>query len=236
MLETVLHARGAAMSRIDARLRVAGAVIFACAAAPVENPWAAGFALGVSLALLALAWLPPRLWLRRLIPLNLMLLTLFILLPLGGGTATLALLIALKANAIMLTLTALLSTLEAVELGHALQQLHCPAKLVHLLLFTVRYLDVLHREYERLRNAMRARAFQPRLDRHTLRTYGYLVGMLLVRAFERAERIEQAMRCRGFRGRYPAVATRRLNLADGLYSAAFAAVAAGIVLGGWPWV
>ena len=50
--------------------------------------------------------------------------------------------------------------------------------------------------------AMRVRGFRPRLDRHTCRSLGYLVGMLLVRSFDRAERILAAMRCRGFRGHF----------------------------------
>jgi cobalt/nickel transport system permease protein len=223
------------MGKVDARLRVVGALAFAVVTALLTSPAAALLALGVGGALGLLAWLPAAVWLRRLLPLNAMLLALALLLPLSGGSPSLALLVALKANAILLALTALLSTLEPVQLGHALQQLRCPPKLTHLLLFTVRYLDVLHREFERLRTAMRARAFQPRLDRHTLRTYGYLVGMLLVRAFERAERIEQAMRCRGFRGRYPTVAAPNLGAADLVYAAALGCAVVGIAVGGWLW-
>ncbi len=87
-------------------------------------------------------------------------------------------------------------------LGHALAHLHVPRKLAHLLLFTVRYLDVLEREYRRLRAAMKVRSFRPRMNRHTYRAYGYLVGMLLVRSFDRSERVLAAMKCRGFRGRF----------------------------------
>ena len=82
-------------------------------------------------------------------------------------------------------------------LGHALGHLHVPRKLAHLLLFTVRYLDVLDREYRRLRAAMKVRSFRPRMSLHTYRAYGYLVGMLLVRSFDRSERMLAAMKCRG---------------------------------------
>jgi cobalt/nickel transport system permease protein len=110
--------------------------------------------------------------------------------------------IALKGNAVVLTLVVLLGTIDAVTLGHTLHHLRVPEKLTHLMLFTVRYLDVLHREYLRLRAAMKARGFRPRLDRHTYRSFGYLVGMLLVRSLDRAERIAAAMKCRGFRGHF----------------------------------
>ena len=110
--------------------------------------------------------------------------------------------IALKGNAIVLALLVLLGSMDATTLGHALSHLRVPDKLTHLLLLTVRYLDVLHREYLRLRCAMKVRGFRPRMDRHTYRSYGYLVGMLLVRSLDRSERITAAMKCRGFRGRF----------------------------------
>jgi len=110
--------------------------------------------------------------------------------------------IALKGNAIVLTLVVLLGKLDATTLGHAMSHLHVPDKLTHLLLFTIRYLDVLHREYLQLRAAMRIRAFRPRMDRHTYRAFGYLIGMLLIRSFDRSDRIVAAMKCRGFRGKF----------------------------------
>ena len=77
-----------------------------------------------------------------------------------------------------------------------------PEKVVHLLLLTVRYVGVLQRESQRLRIAMKARGFRPRMNGHTYRSYGQLVGMLLVRSLDRAERIVAAMKCRGFRGHF----------------------------------
>jgi cobalt/nickel transport system permease protein len=71
-----------------------------------------------------------------------------------------------------------------------------------LFLFTVRYLDVLHCECLRLRWAMKVRCFHPRMDRHTYRSFGNLLGMLLVRGYDRSERIMAAMKCRGFQGRF----------------------------------
>ena len=54
---------------------------------------------------------------------------------------------------------------------------------------------------QHLRAAMKVRAFRPTTSWHTYRTFGYLVGMMLVRAIERSERILAAMKCRGFSGR-----------------------------------
>jgi cobalt/nickel transport system permease protein len=49
---------------------------------------------------------------------------------------------------------------------------------------------------------MRARAFVAGSNRHTWRSLGWLLGMLLVRSLERSRRILAAMKCRGFSGRF----------------------------------
>jgi cobalt/nickel transport system permease protein len=108
----------------------------------------------------------------------------------------------LKANAIVLAFTALLGTVDLFRLGHAFQQLHVPDKLIHLFMFTLRYMDVLHHEYESLLRAMKTRAFRPRMRSHTYVSYANLVAMLLVRSLERSERIMAAMKCRGFHGKF----------------------------------
>ncbi len=113
-----------------------------------------------------------------------------------------ALTIMAKANAIVLVLLTLVGTMDAPTLGHALAKLRVPEKLIHLMLFTVRYLEVINHEYKKMRQAMRARAFIARSNLHTWRSIGYLFGMLLIRSLERAERILKAMKCRGFRGQF----------------------------------
>lgn len=94
-----------------------------------------------------------------------------------------------------------------------------PDGLVHLILFTVRYVDVLDQEQHRLRTAMKARGFRPTTSWHTYRSVGYLVGMMLVRALERSERIQKAMKCRGFSGRFHLDAAGRPSPADFVFAA-----------------
>jgi cobalt/nickel transport system permease protein len=110
--------------------------------------------------------------------------------------------ITLKANAIFLVLTALLATISLTTIGQAMHQLGVPKKFVQILLFTYRYMHVLEKEFQRLWNAVAVRGFVPATTIHTYRTYAYLVGMLLLRSVDRAERIHDAMLCRGFNGRF----------------------------------
>jgi cobalt/nickel transport system permease protein len=208
---------GSLLDGVDPRARVVAIVLFSFVVAAVGNLLTLSVALGLAVVGAVATGTGRRGNLKRLLPVNALVLILIVFLPLRGGIASLttwgsfasaedglrlALAIALKANAIVLGVVVLLAGLDSVALGHALGHLGMPQKLTHLLLFTIRYLDVLHREYLRLRAAMKVRGFRPRVNWHTYRTIGYLVGMLLVRSLERSERIVAAMKCRGFRGRF----------------------------------
>ena len=113
-----------------------------------------------------------------------------------------ALLITLKSNSIILMVIALLSTSQIFTLVHAMSHLWVPDKLVHLFFFCFRYIHVIHEEYHRLVNAMKMRGFKPKTNMHTYRAYSYLVGMLLIRSFNRSKRVLHAMKCRGFKRKF----------------------------------
>ncbi|TCM86587.1 cobalt ECF transporter T component CbiQ [Rhodovulum steppense] len=228
-------ATGAPLSRLDPRTRILAAVTFAivtvgCSWIPVLLA-----ALAVAAGLAVLSGLPVGPTLRRMAAMDGFIVFLIALLPfttpgdplvtIWGVTASrqglmLAIDILLTANAVVLALLALVGSMEPVTLGHALHRLRMPEALVHLMMFTIRYVEVLHAEYLRLRQAMKARGFRPSTDWHSLRSLGYLVGMVLVRAVDRSERVLGAMKCRGFSGRLPLLHA----YAYGPRDAAFAAV------------
>jgi cobalt/nickel transport system permease protein len=89
-----------------------------------------------------------------------------------------------------------------------------PGLLVQLAMLTHRYIFVLDAELARLRTALRVRGFRNRPSRHSYRTVGHVAGTLLVRGYERAERVGQAMRCRGFDGRFRSLTEFRTTRAD----------------------
>lgn len=114
----------------------------------------------------------------------------------------LALLITVKSNAVILLFISLLATSTAAQLGHGLQQLRLSPKLCLLLLFSYRYIALIQQEMFRLQRAATLRCFQPRTNLHTYKTYSYMLGMMLVRSWNRAARIQQAMELRGFSGQF----------------------------------
>ena len=110
-----------------------------------------------------------------------------------------------------------------------------PDKLTHLLLFTLRYLDMLHHEYVDLLRAMKARAFRPRMNLHTYGSFAYMMAMLLVRSLERSERIMAAMKCRGFRGQFNTFRDFAFQGRDLLFSLASLLLFVALGLSGTRW-
>ncbi len=217
--------------RCDARVRIVVAVVWSITIALSQSFGAqiAGAIIAVYVAFLAR--LPLKATLLRLLPLNLFIAILCVMLPLttpntnelelGAIVGLLhAIGIGIRANTIVLSVTALVATLDVVTFGRALYALRVPPKLVTLLLFTVRYVAVIRTEYMALRRAMRVRCFRPRSDMHTVRTLGNLVGMLLVRGLERSARVLMAMKCRGYTGRFPLRELTPLRIADANFCAA----------------
>jgi len=215
--------------RLDPRVRVLAALMFSCVAA-ILNQWdSLALAFVTALALVCLAKPSFNKILRRLLLANFFILCVWLFLPfshsgtmlvqVGPFTATVegiaaAGRITIKTNAVLLAFVALVATMPVATFGHALRSLAVPEKLVYLLLFTYRYIHVMEQEYFRLHNAAVIRGFQPKTDRHTYKTYAYLVGMLLVRSLARAERVHDAMLCRGFDGRFYALRPFYITLMD----------------------
>lgn len=205
--------------RLDPRVRLVTALALAVAIALSDRFLTLGWALALAALLTGLARLEPHHLASRLLHLNLFVLFLWIVLPwstpgASGAGVRLAAAITLKSNALVLLLTALVATIDPPRLGSALDRLRLPDKLIHLFMLSIRYTDTIHDEYARLKNAMKARGFRPAFSSHTLRSYGYLIGLLLVRSMERAERVLAAMKCRGFDGRFRALEGFALRGAD----------------------
>lgn len=248
MIEEQFASGNSFVHGLDPRMKIITAFIYAAAVALSSGFPALLAALAVSLVLIALARLPMRKVLYRLLVVNGLILFLWIFLPFTyqgeawftfgplQGTregVVFALGITVKCNAILLALIALLATTPIVTLGHAMGRLRIPDTLIQLFLFTYRYIHVIFQEHHRLRNAMRARGFVPRTNTHTYRSYAYLVGMLLVRSYDRAERIHKAMLCRGFRGKYHTLSQFSVTRGDVAYFMVMVSVILGMVLIQW---
>ena len=203
--------------KFDPRLKIISLFLFSICLAFFKSFPVLFLSLFLSSLLVLLSLLPFKEVLKRLVPVNAMIVFLWLFLPFTTGGETiyivgllevtkeglvLASTLTVKANAMMLLFIAFVASTPVNTAGHAMGKLGVPDKLVHLFFFTYRYLHVIYEEYLRLKTAMLIRGFVPKTNIHTYRSYAYLVGMLLVKSVDRANRVHDAMVCRGFTGKF----------------------------------
>jgi len=228
------------IQRWDPRFKIAALGILIFLIALLQSLPLSFASLVIALLTFTLSGLPYRLAATGLKWLIYFLLPFFILLPMSFPTHAplsvlgvtlapeglrLALLISVKAVAVVLLCYATFGSARFHHSMYALQKLRCPAFLIHMLLFTYRYIFVLIEEMRRMYKAMLSRGFQPRMNRHTLHILGYFVGNLLLRSIERTERIYKAMLSKGFDGEFHTLVTFQSKPVDWQKTLIFTALA-----------
>ena len=202
---------------LDPRVKIIVILLFSVIVAVTDKTISLIAALLFSIMIIMIAKLKAKEILSRLLVVNSFIFLLWIMLPFTFGGEKIytlgsmgisqegikyAFLISIKSNSIVLAGIALLSTTSVYNIIHALHHLYLPDKLTQLFFFTYRYLHTIYSEYVSLNNALKIRGFKPGTNFHTYKTYAYLVGMLLVRSYDRSNRVYNAMLCRGFKGKF----------------------------------
>jgi cobalt/nickel transport system permease protein len=147
---------------------------------------------------------------------------------LGGFTVTLGMValvsIMVKTLLTVLAVLILAAATPFTELSRQLTRMGVPKILCLQLAMTYRYISTLLGEAAAMFTAYTLRG--PDLRGVRMRDMGCFLGQLILRSFDRAERIYQAMACRGFTGTSPGAPRRRFNRFDALYAAALTALMA----------
>lgn len=232
---TLLH-------RWDVRAKILTLLVYSFAVASLRNLLPALFAIILSLAAMAIARVSAVRVLSRLLALSGFLGMLLVLLPftvpahsgdtifLFGGIhwlgfnvrgLLLAVTIAAKAVAIALLMEPFLATASLPVTLNGLARLGLPEMVGQMVLLSYRYVHVFLQEARRMAAGMRVRGFRKRTDIHTLYAVAGFLGMLFVRSFERTERVFDAMRARGYAGRFPEQGEFRLRGRDILLASAW---------------
>ncbi len=120
------------------------------------------------------------------------------------ASAPAALSVAGKGYSAVLLLAFLTRSTALSDLLAALRGLGAPKSFNLILGMMYRYTHLLAEEYRRMERARDSRTVRP-LARHRAALYGRQLGALILRSWDRAERVHAAMLARGFHGVWPAL-------------------------------
>lgn len=219
----------------DPRVKIVSLLFYIfCVGGLTSLEWAT-VALGISLAASQIARIPLGFVAKRLFVLSGFLGMFFVVMPLTVRTlpgdviytfqgidfirinprgVLVAALAFLKASAIVVMMVPLFGTNRFPVTIQALASLRVPSMVIQMILMCYRYLFVFASEMQRMATAMKARGFRKRTNLMTLRIMGNFVGVLLVRSFERTERVYDAMLSRGYTGKIRTLEAPSLKTKD----------------------
>ncbi|MGF1480673.1 MAG: cobalt ECF transporter T component CbiQ [Cyanophyceae cyanobacterium] len=169
----------------------------------------------VTATLYRLSKLPLGFLLHRLHYPGLFILAVIVVLPFASGTTVLfeigplpvkqegveaVLLIATRFLCILTVSLILFGTAPFMTSVQAMRSLRLPEVIADMTLLAYRYLEEFSDTQKTMRRAMQMRGFDNRFSVKTIRILSGLAGSLLIRSYDRSERVYQAMRLRGYGG------------------------------------
>lgn len=205
------------MNNFQPPVRLLGALFLSFAIACLTSFYAAAVSLSYGV-LFFLGVKNKGIKLRQLLKANFFILFLWVFLPfsmdgipliqtgffaISQRGVNLSLLLTIKTNAILLIFISFLSSLNMFELGVALADLKCPSKLAWIFLLMDRNVELFRKEWQRLVNASKLRGFSLHASYRAYNVLASMLGLLLIRAYDRGKTMHEAMLLAGFNGELP---------------------------------
>jgi cobalt/nickel transport system permease protein len=225
------------LHRVSPQVKIIAALLLVLGfvATPRTAVWAFGIYAVVVVGMAAVARIPPRFALRRMV-IEVPFLLVVLLLPILGSEPDVTVLgislseaglwdawnILAKATLGLGIAVVLGATTQVPDILVGLDGLKMPSIVTSIAGFMVRYIDVIATDWRRMRVAMASRG-------HEARWFGQIgpiattLGAMFVRTFERGERIYLAMRSRGYTGTMPTSAVPATPPAEWVAAIALAA-------------
>lgn len=96
----------------------------------------------------------------------------------------------------------------------ALYMLRMPGTLIQMLMFTYRYIFVIMDEFQRMWKAMESKGFKLKANRYGLSVLGNIIGMLIIKSYDRAHRVYQSMIAKGYTGNPGTIVNFKMQAKD----------------------
>ncbi|MGK7930151.1 MAG: cobalt ECF transporter T component CbiQ [Microcystaceae cyanobacterium] len=202
--------------------------------------------LSMTLLLYFLSRLPLKFWLTRLRYPGLFIIAVVLFLPFASGETILwqwgffsikqeginaVILITSRFLSILTVTLVLLGTAPFLETIKALRSLGLPWILIDMMLLTYRYLEEFSDTLKQMQRSIHLKGFRlNKLNKRNLRIVAQLIGSLIIRSYERSQRVYQAMILRGYG--YAHHISPKFNFAVALKEDSHSMIASGVTLVG----
>ncbi|UJL45252.1 cobalt ECF transporter T component CbiQ [Virgibacillus sp. NKC19-16] len=141
-----------------------------------------------------------------------------------------ATLILIKAFTSMNVITIILDSQSLDQFMNSLADLKVPPLLITVLILSYRYVFLFLDDIQKMQIAMKSRFFNGGLSIRALKVYGQLIGTLIIRSMDRAERMYEAMASRCFNGKLRFEKSPKMTQWDFFKTAAAVVIIVGLII------
>lgn len=113
----------------------------------------------------------------------------------------LALLIFLRSNALLLFMLLIFYKKNLFDIAASMQKLKVPDKLTSIFFFVAKFIIIIKQEYAITKDVMKTRNFKAKSNLFSYKIYANVIGMMIVKCFDRADKLKSAMILRNFQGK-----------------------------------
>ena len=113
----------------------------------------------------------------------------------------LALLIFLRSNALLLFMLLIFYKKTIFDIAISMQTLRVPDKLATVFFFVAKFIVIMKEEFEVTKKVMKTRNFKAKSNIFSYKIYSNVIGMIIVKCFERADKLKDSMLLRNFQGK-----------------------------------
>lgn len=135
---------------------------------------------------------------------KLLLLNIFIIIAIFSvvlhGDYDYAFLIFVRSNTVILITLLLFWEKDIFQIAYGFARLGFPQKLSALFFFIAKFVAIMKEEFVMLQKVMFTRSFQEKSNVFTYSIYANILGVLIIKAFDRAQKLGYAMELRGYKG------------------------------------
>lgn len=229
-IDPYLYNNTSVIHRMNPMTKVIVVLAMVISVAIVKDINMALFALLLSILMIIAAKLPVRFVIKRIWSPFLFILLFAAALLLSGGegeilwsigflditaeSALNAALILIRATAAIIMITVLLATTRFDIIVKVLYDLKMPVFLLQILMFSYRYIFVFSDELDNMRNSMASKGFRPKLSMRMFSSIANMLGMLLIKSFERGDEVYRSMIAKGYTGKPTIITENKMHAKD----------------------